>query len=120
MKEFNLYIKRYFGGLTAYTLYQDLTLKGYPTEVATNWIYVNLYRVFIGKGTEVEREIVQLIKNIVFNDVTFSDKESLFMSVLQEARFGYRYDASYLKDNALDFYIKGSISLSDFKFIVNL
>ena len=124
MKEFNLYIERYFDGYTAHTLYQDLTSKGYPAEIASNWIYAKLYRVFAGRGTQVEREIVQLIRNIVFNDVSFSDKENLFISELQETkyciRFGYKYNASYLKNNALDFYIKGSISLTDFQFIVSL
>lgn len=122
MKEFDLYIERYFNGYSAHTLYQELTL-GLPAEIALNWMDA-LYKVFIGEGTQVEREIVQLIRSIVFNDISFSDKENLFMSELQEAKycthFGYKYNASYLKNNALDFYIRGSISLIDFQFIVSL
>lgn len=121
---FDSFIARNYDGLSAHTLFQTLSLS-FPKEIAESWVYVNVFHVFENKYTPEELELSQFISGIIFDDINFRKKAAHFRSELAELRYcmnyGYRYHAqnlAYLKENALDMYIKNVIDIFEFKLII--
>ena len=66
-KKFEKWIAKSFYGLSSYTLMQVL-MDGMPKNMkmyADNAVYVSLYNVFCGKGTESERMFFDAAKAMV-------------------------------------------------------
>ena len=58
IKKFDAFISRNFFGYSAHTLYQELC-HSYPAEVASQWVYVNIWHAFIDQNTpeDIDRVI---------------------------------------------------------------
>ena len=121
---FDAFIARNYDGLSAHTLFQTLSLS-FPKEVAEQWVYVSVFHVFTNKYTPEELELSQFIAGVVFGDINFRKTAEHFRSELAELRYcinyGYKYHAqnlAYLKENALDMYLKNVIDIFEFKLII--
>lgn len=123
---FDAFIARNYDGLSAHTLFQTLSLS-FPKEVAEQWVYVNIFHVFTNKYTPEELELSQFIAGVVFGDIDFRKTAKHFRNELTELRYcinyGYNYpkqNLEYLKENALDMYLKNVIDIFEFKLIIEL
>lgn len=122
---FDDFISEYFNGYSAHTLYKYLCITSSVSckEVFQNWVYVSLYKVFTDKATKHDEEIYDLIRRLVYG-YTEQDEE-LFLLELGELKYcllyGYSYaNAAWLKEQALTWFLRHSITLSDFKLIVSM
>lgn len=125
-KLFNKFIARNYDGLSAHTLCQTLC-ESFPKELSHKWVYESIFHVFINKYTPEELELSQYIAKIVFGDIEFRKTVKDFQAELTELRYcinyGYTYSKQsleYLKENALDMYLKNVIDLCEFTFIIKL
>ena len=122
-KEFDKFIARNYNGLSAHTLFQTLC-ESYPVEIATEWVYVKIYHVFLNKYTPEELDLSQFLAGVIFGDLDFRNKAHNFRSELEEYRYcinyGYEYsheNLRYLKEMALDMYLKNVIDIFEFRII---
>lgn len=119
---FNTFIQRNYDGFSAHTLYKFLA-NTCPKEVASHWVYINIFHVFTNKYTPQDLEISQMVAEIVFNDPNLSDDIHNFRNELIELKFCMEFgyipnNLAYLKENALDMYLKNAISLNEFELII--
>jgi hypothetical protein len=122
IKQFNIFISRNYDGLSAHTLFQTLTFS-FPKEIAAQWVYVNIFHVFTEKYTPQDLDIAHCVADVIFNNPNLSNDIHYFRRELKELKFciefGYAYaNTSYLKENALDMYLKNAISLCEFELIM--
>lgn len=122
---FDDFISEYFNGYSARTLYKYLCVTSSVSckEVFQNWVYVSLYKVFTDKATKHDEEIYDLVRRLVYG-YTEQDEE-LFLLELGELKYcqlyGYSYtNVAWLKEQALTWFLRHSITLSDFKLIVSM
>ena len=100
IKKFDTFVSRNFFGYSAHTLYQELC-HSYPVEVSSQWVYVNIWHTFINQDTPEDIDIARHVACIIIGDPNFEIRA-----------------LAVLTDDALDLYIKGVISLHEFKLII--
>lgn len=106
-KAFDNFVSRNFFGYSSYTLYQELC-HSYPAEVASQWVYVNIWHTFIDNDTPEDIDIARHVACIIIGDPNFD----YCMATHEYERL------AVLTDDALDLYIKGVINLHEFKLII--
>lgn len=120
IKSFNNFVSRNFFGYSAHTLYQELC-HSYPAEVASQWVYVNIWHSFIGQDTPEDIDIARHVACIINED---PDLECLALALAARDWINYcmithEYERlAVLANDALDLYLKGIISLHEFKLII--
>lgn len=91
IKKFDTFVSHNFFGYSAHTLYQELC-HSYPAEIVSQWVYVNIWHTFIDQDTPEDIEYC----------IATHEYERL----------------AVLANDALDLYLKGVISLHEFKLII--
>ena len=117
MKHFDIFVAKNFNGYSAHTLYQ---LLNFPNAI--NWIYVSIFHVFSGKESAADRKIYNHVRNIAYGDLNFTQEEQLAKELIEEHEYCLSYgykdpNFDYIKNHALDWYIKGFITLDQFKYV---
>lgn len=69
-KAFDNFVSRNFFGYSAHTLYQELC-HSYPAEIASQWVYVNIWHTFIDQDTPEDIDIARHVACIIIGDPTF-------------------------------------------------
>ena len=119
IKKFNAFISCNFFGYSAHTLFQELC-HSYPAEVATQWIYVNIWHGFIGQDTPEDVEIARRVACIIKHDSTLLDRALAACDWIEYCMMTQEYERlAILIDEALDLYIDRVISLDEFRLIVS-
>ena len=118
IKAFNNFISRNFFGYSAHTLYQELCYS-YPAEISSQWVYVNIWHVFIDQSTPEDIDIARHVACVINKD---PDLERLALAVrdwIDYCMITHEYERlAVLANDALDLYLKGVISLHEFKLII--
>ena len=70
IKSFDHFVSRNFFGYSAHTLYQELCYS-YPAEVASQWIYVNIWHAFTGQDIPEDIDIARHVACIIIGDPNF-------------------------------------------------
>lgn len=118
IKKFNAFISCNFFGYSAHTLYQELC-HSYPAEVASQWVYVNIWHAFIGQDTPEDIDIARNIACIIIGDPNFEIRALDARDYIDYCMITHEYERlAVLADDALDLYLKGVISLHEFKLII--
>lgn len=118
IKEFNNFISRNFFGYSAHTLYQELCYS-YPAEVATQWVYVNIWHTFINNDTPEDIDVARHVACIIIGDPNFELRALDTRDWIEYCMATHEYERlALLADQALDLYLKGVISLHEFKLII--
>ena len=110
IKKFDTFVSRNFFGYSAHTLYQELC-HSYPVEVSSQWVYVNIWHTFINQDTPEDIDIARHVACIIIGDPNFEIRAL-------DARDYIDYCLATLANDALDLYLKGVISLHEFKLII--
>lgn len=119
IKKFNAFISCNFFGYSAHTLYQELC-HSYPAEVATQWIYVNIWHTFIDQSTPEDIDIARKVACIIHHDLSLLDRALAARDWIEYCMDTQEYERlAVLIDEALDLYIDRVISLDEFKLIVS-
>ena len=118
IKAFNNFISRNFFGYSAHTLYQELCYS-YPAEISSQWVYVNIWNAFIYQSTSEDIDIARHVACIINKD---PDLERLALAArdwIDYCMITHEYERlAVLANDALDLYLKGVISLHEFKLII--
>ena len=118
IKSFDHFVSHNFFGYSAHTLYQELC-HSYPAEVATQWIYVNIWHAFIDQSTPEDIDIARRVACIIHHDLSLLDRALAARDWIEYCMATQEYERlAVLADDALDLYIKGVISLHEFKLII--
>lgn len=118
IKAFNDFISRNFFGYSAHTLYQELCYL-YPAEIATEWVYVNIWHSFIGQDTPEDIDIARHVACAIVSDPTFELRALDARNWIEYCMATHEYERlALLADDALDLYLKGVINLHEFKLII--
>lgn len=119
IKAFDNFISHNFFGYSAHTLYQELCYS-YPAEVASQWVYVNIWHSFIGQDTPEDIDIARHVVCIIIDEDP--DFERLALAArdwIDYCMITHEYERlAVLANDALDLYLKGVISLHEFKLII--
>lgn len=118
IKAFNNFISRNFFGYSTHTLYQELCYS-YPAEISSQWVYVNIWHVFIDQSTPEDIDIARHVACVINKD---PDLERLALAArdwIDYCMITHEYERlAVLADDALNLYIKNVISLHEFKLII--
>ena len=118
IKSFDTFVSHNFFGYSAHTLYQELCYS-YPAEISSQWVYVNIWNAFIDQSTPEDIDIARHVACIINKD---PDLERLALAArdwIYYCMITHEYERlAVLANDALDLYIKGVISLHEFKFII--
>ena len=107
-----------FFGYSAHTLYQELC-HSYPAEVASQWVYVNIWHSFIDQSTPEDIDIARHVTCIIIGDPNFEIRALATRDWIDYCMATHEYKRlATLADDALDLYLKGVISLHEFKLII--
>lgn len=118
-KAFDNFVSRNFFGYSAYTLYQELC-HSYPVEVASQWVYVNIWHTFIDNDTPEDIDIARHVACIIIGDPTFEIRALAARDWIEYCMATQEYERlAVLIDEALNLYIDRVISLDEFKLIVS-
>lgn len=118
-KAFDNFVSRNFFGYSAYTLYQELC-HSYPAEVASQWVYVNIWHTFIDNDTPEDIDIARRVACIIIGDPNFEIRALDARDYIEYCIATHEYERlAVLIDEALDLYIDRVISLDEFKLIVS-
>lgn len=118
IKAFNEFVSRNFFGYSAHTLYQELC-HSYPAEVASQWVYVNIWHRFTGQDTPEDIDIARRVACIIHHDLSLLDRALAARDWIEYCMATHEYERlAVLTDDALDLYLKGVISLHEFKLII--
>lgn len=118
-KAFDNFVSRNFFGYSAYTLYQELC-HSYPAEVASQWVYVNIWHTFIDNDTPEDIDIARHVACIIIGDPNFEIRALDARDYIEYCMATQEYERlAVLIDEALDLYIDRVISLDEFKLIVS-
>ena len=118
IKKFNAFISCNFFGYSAHTLYQELC-HSYPAEIVSQWVYVNIWHRFTGQDTPEDIDIARRVACIIIGDPTFEIRALDARDYIDYCMATHEYERlAVLADDALDLYIKGVISLHEFKLII--
>ena len=119
-KAFDNFVSRNFFGYSAYTLYQELCHL-YPAEVASQWVYVNIWHTFIDNDTPEDIDIARHVVCIIIGDPNFEIRALAARDYIEYCIATHEYERlAVLIDEALDLYIDRVISLDEFKLIVSV
>lgn len=117
-KAFDNFVSRNFFGYSAHTLYQELCYS-YPAEISSQWVYVNIWHVFIDQSTPEDIDVARHVTCVINKD---PDLERLALAVrdwIDYCMITHEYERlAVLANDALDLYLKGVISLHEFKLII--
>ena len=118
-KAFDNFVSRNFFGYSAYTLYQELC-HSYPAEVASQWVYVNIWHTFIDNDTPEDIDIARHVVCIIIGDPNFEIRALDARDWIEYCMATQEYERlAVLIDEVLDLYIDRVISLEEFKLIVS-
>ena len=118
IKSFNQFVSRNFFGYSAHTLFQELC-HSYPAEVATQWVYVNIWHSFTGQDTLEDIDVARHVACIIIGDPNFEIRALDARDWIDYCMATHEYERlAVLVDDALDLYLKGVISLHEFKLII--
>lgn len=119
-KAFDNFVSRNFFGYSAHTLYQELC-HSYPAEIASQWVYVNIWHTFIDQDTPEDIDIARHVACIIIGDPTFEIRALAARDYIEYCMATHEYERlAVLIDEALDLYIDRVISLDEFKLIVSV
>lgn len=119
-KAFDNFVSRNFFGYSAHTLYQELC-HSYPAEVASQWVYVNIWHTFIDNDTPEDIDIARRVACIIIGDPNFEIRALDARDYIEYCIATHEYERlAVLIDEALDLYIDRVISLDEFKLIVSV
>ena len=117
-KAFDNFVSRNFFGYSTHTLYQELCYS-YPAEISSQWVYVNIWHVFIDQSTPEDIDIARHVACVINKD---PDLERLALAArdwIEYCMATQEYERlAVLANDALDLYLKGVISLHEFKLII--
>lgn len=118
-KAFDNFVSRNFFGYSAHTLYQELC-HSYPAEVASQWVYVNIWHTFIDNDTPEDIDIARHVACIIIGDPNFEIRALDARDYIEYCMATQEYERlAVLIDEALDLYIDRVISIDEFKLIVS-
>lgn len=118
-KAFDNFVSRNFFGYSAHTLYQELC-HSYPAEIASQWVYVNIWHTFIDQDTPEDIDIARHVACIIIGDPNFEIRTLDARDYIEYCMATHEYERlAVLIDEALDLYINRVISLDEFKLIVS-
>lgn len=118
-KAFDNFVSCNFFGYSAHTLYQELC-HSYPAEVASQWVYVNIWHAFIDQSTPEDIDIARRVACIIIGDPNFEIRALDARDYIEYCIATHEYERlAVLIDEALDLYIDRVISLDEFKLIVS-
>lgn len=119
IKSFDHFVSQNFFGYSAHTLYQELC-HSYPAEVASQWVYVNIWHAFIDQSTPEDIDIARRVACIIHHDLSLLDRALAARDWIEYCMATQEYERlAVLIDEALDLYIDRVISLDEFKLIVS-
>lgn len=119
IKSFDHFVSHNFFGYSAHTLYQELC-HSYPAEVASQWVYVNIWHTFIDNDTPEDIDIARHVACIIIGDPNFEIRALDARDWIEYCMDTQEYERlAVLIDEALDLYIDRVISLDEFKLIVS-
>lgn len=119
IKSFDHFVSHNFFGYSAHTLYQELC-HSYPAEVASQWVYVNIWYAFIDQSTPEDIDIARRVACIIHHDLSLLDRALAARDWIEYCMATQEYERlAVLIDEALDLYIDRVISLDEFKLIVS-
>lgn len=119
IKAFNQFVSRNFFGYSAHTLFQELC-HSYPAEVATQWIYVNIWHGFTNQYTPEDIDVARHVACIIKHDPSLLDRALAARDWIEYCMMTQEYERlAILIDEALDLYIDRVISLEEFRLIVS-
>lgn len=119
IKSFDHFVSHNFFGYSAHTLYQELC-HSYPAEIATQWVYVNIWHAFIDQSTPEDIDIARRVACIIIGDPNFEIRALDARDYIEYCIATHEYERlAVLIDEALDLYIDRVISLDEFKLIVS-
>ena len=119
VKKFDTFVSHNFFGYSAHTLYQELC-HSYPAEVASQWVYVNIWHTFIDNDTPEDIDIARHVACIIIGDPNFEIRALDARDWIEYCMDTQEYERlAVLIDEALDLYIDRVISLDEFKLIVS-
>lgn len=119
IKSFDHFVSHNFFGYSAHTLYQELC-HSYPAEIASQWVYVNIWHTFIDQDTPEDIDIACHVACIIIGDPTFEIRALDARDWIEYCMATHEYERlAILIDEALDLYIDRVISLDEFKLIVS-
>lgn len=117
-KAFDNFVSRNFFGYSSYTLYQELC-HSYPVEVSSQWVYVNIWHTFINQDTPEDIDIARRVACIIIGDPNFEILALDARDYIDYCMATHEYERlAVLENDALDLYLKGVISLHEFKLII--
>lgn len=120
IKSFDHFVSRNFFGYSAHTLYQELC-HSYPAEVASQWVYVNIWHTFIDNDTPEDIDIARRVACIIIGDPNFEIRALDARDYIEYCIATHEYERlAVLIDEALDLYIDRVISIDEFKLIVSV
>lgn len=118
IKLFDNFVSRNFFGYSAHTLYQELC-HSYPAEVASQWVYVNIWHAFTNQSTHKDIDIARHVACIIIGDPNFEIRALDARDYIDYCMATHEYERlAVLANDALDLYLKGVISLHEFKLII--
>lgn len=118
IKLFDHFISSNFFGYSAHTLYQELR-HSYPAEVVSQWVYVNIWHTFINQDTPEDIDVARHVACIIIGDPTFEIRALDACDYIDYCMATHEYERlATLANDALDLYLKGVISLHEFKLII--
>lgn len=119
IKSFDHFISHNFFGYSAHTLFQELC-HSYPAEIASQWIYVNIWHTFINQDTPEDIDIARHVACIIIGDPNFEIRALNARDWIEYCMATQEYERlAVLIDEALDLYIDRVISLEEFRLIVS-
>jgi len=120
IKKFDTFVSHNFFGYSAHTLYQELCYS-YPAEVASQWVYVNIWHTFINQDTPEDIDIAHHVACIIIGDPNFEIRALDARDYIEYCIATHEYERlAVLIDEALDLYIDRVISIDEFKLIVSV
>ena len=117
-KAFDNFVSRNFFGYSAHTLYQELCYS-YPAEISSQWVYVNIWHAFIDQSTPEDIDIARHVACVIIGDPNFEIRALADRDWIDYCMITHEYERlAVLANDALDLYLKGVISLHEFKLII--
>lgn len=118
IKSFDTFVSHNFFGYSAHTLYQELCYS-YPAEISSQWVYVNIWHVFIDQSTPEDIDVARHVACVINEDPDLERLALAARDYIEYCMATHEYERlAVLANDALDLYIKGVISLHEFKFII--
>lgn len=123
MMNFDEFVTRHFNGYSAHTLAQFLR-QFYPSDVVETWID-KIYLCYVGKLPEYEMSLFWHIQEEVYEKPNLAREIEYFVLNFQELEYSLANNIPcspcvFLKEHALEMYLNGTITLHQFKLIMEV